>query len=124
MEIIPQESPFRIVSIFSIIELLITTNPKNVGEQSISRQLSNKIGFLYNNFFQNFSIDEYFKGSDSNSIYTIIDKLYSYRSDIAHGNIPKLEKELIIIQQNMENVLPFLNELLINLFCILGYVGR
>ena len=118
LEIIPEESPFRIVSIFSIIELLITTSTKNLGEQSISRQLSNKIGLLYNNFFKNFSIDEYFKGSDSNSIYTIIDKLYSYRSDIAHGNIPKLERELIIIQQNMKNVLPFLNELLINLLIV------
>lgn len=49
LEIIPEESPFRIVSIFSIIEVLITTNPKNSGDQSISKQLSNKIGLLYNN---------------------------------------------------------------------------
>lgn len=118
LEIIPEESPFRIVSIFSIIELLITTNPKNSGDQSISKQLSNKIGLLYNNYFQNFHLEDYLKGSNSNSIYTIIDKLYSYRSDIAHGNIPRFEKELVIIQQNKENILPFLNELLINILKI------
>lgn len=118
LEIIPEESPFRIVSIFSIIELLITTNPKNIGDQSISKQLSNKIGFLYNNFFKNFKLESYMKGSDSNNIYTIIDKLYTYRSDIAHGNIPKLEKDLVIVQQNKENILPFLNELLINILKI------
>lgn len=118
LEIIPEESPFRIVSIFSIIELLITTNPKNSGDQSISKQLSNKIGLLYNNYFQNFHLENYLKGSDSNSIYTIIDKLYTYRSDIAHGNIPKFEKDLVIIQQNKENILSFLNELLNNILKI------
>lgn len=115
LEVIPTESPFKIVSVFSIIELLLTTNPKNSGDPSIGKQLSNKIGLLYNNYFTDFKLEDYFKGSDTNTINTIIDKLYSYRSDIAHGNIPKFEKDLKILQDNFENILPFLNELLINI---------
>ncbi len=105
-------SSFKIVAYFSIIESLITHNPKNENYVSISSQLGNKIGLLINNYFEGFSFQDYFKGPDSNNINTIITKLYTYRSDIAHGNIPKFEKELKIIEQNIDRIQPFMEMLL------------
>lgn len=109
---ISDQSPFKLVSYFSIIESLITHNPRSEYGNSISKQLSNKIEFLYNNFFIGFDFKDYFKGPDSDTINTIIYKLYNYRSDVAHGNIPKFNKDLKIIAQNLENVLPFMGNLL------------
>jgi len=109
---ISNESPFKLVNYFSLIESLITHNPKSEYGNSISKQLSNKIEFLYNNFLKDFDFKDYFKGPDSNTINTIINLLYNYRSDIAHGNIPKFHKELKIVQQNIDNVLPFMEALL------------
>ena len=50
---ISNESPFKLVNYFSLIESLITHNPKSEYGNSISKQLSNKIEFLYNNFLIN-----------------------------------------------------------------------
>lgn len=109
---ISDQSPFKLVSYFSILESLITHNPKSEYGNSISKQLSNKIEFLYNNFFIEFDLKNYFKGPDTDTINTIIYKLYNYRSDVAHGNVPKFHKDLKIIAQNLENVLPFMENLL------------
>ena len=109
---ISNESTFKLIGYFSIIESLITHNPKLDYGKSISKQLSNKIELLNNNFFEDFNFRDYFKGSNSNTLDTIIYKLYNYRSDIAHGNIPKFEKELVIIQNNINNVIPFMEKLL------------
>ena len=108
---ISDESPFKLVCYFSLIESLITHNPRFENGQSISKQLSNKIELLNNTYFEHFDFSDYFKGSDSNTISTIINKLYNYRSEIAHGNISKLSKQLIIIQDNIDNVIPFMDHL-------------
>uniref|UniRef100_UPI00404B87D5 hypothetical protein n=1 Tax=Flavobacterium sp. TaxID=239 RepID=UPI00404B87D5 len=109
---ISNESTFKLVSYFSIIESLVTHNPRSEYGNPISKQLSNKIEFLYNNFFSEFDFSNYFKGPDTDTISTIIYKLYTYRSDVAHGNIPKFNKDLKIIAENIQNVLPFMETLL------------
>jgi len=103
------DSPFRTLSYISILELLLTVAPKNSNDTSITKQLSKKIKFLATNYIKDLDFTEYFLGPDTNTIETIMKKLYEYRSDIAHGNFPDFNKDLKIISDNLENVLPFLD---------------
>jgi hypothetical protein len=112
IHMISDNSPFKLLSYISIIESLITYQPKNNADTIISKQLGQKVQFLYNNFMENLSFETYFKGANTNTISTIINKIYTYRNDIAHGNIPQMNKELKIIQLNEVNVIPFLDALL------------
>lgn len=112
---ISDSSPFKLLSYFSIIESLITYQPKNSSDTIISRQLTLKLRFLYNNFMKGFSYTKYFKGSNTNTFETIIKKLYNYRNDIAHGNLSKFDDELKIIKDNLNMVIPFMDILVKNL---------
>lgn len=104
-------NPFRVLSYFSILELLITNAPKNAGDDSLNKQLSNKTKFLVNNYLKEVDFRAYFKGSDSNTIETVMRKLYTYRSDIAHGNVSDFEKDLKIIRKDNSHIQAFLDEL-------------
>jgi hypothetical protein len=68
---------FKFVIMFSIIESLLIHNPKR-GENSITGQLKSKIKLLNNRFKVPLSFSDYFRGPDSISIETIIEKLYEY----------------------------------------------
>jgi hypothetical protein len=104
-------SPFKILSCFSIIELLLTTY-KSKNETAISYQLEKKVNLLNNQFTEKIKIEDFFNGSDSNTIETVISKLYRYRNNIAHGNTSDFEKELKIFKHQQEKIYPFLNTLL------------
>lgn len=106
-------SPFKILSYFSILELLLTTyKPRTSNDNSLSSQLRKKVNLLNNQFDEKIDIKKYFKGSDSNTIDTIIGKLYQYRNDIAHGNKSDFEKELQILKDEKDNIQSFLRSLL------------
>ena len=91
---ISRDSPFMILGYFSILEILLTTNKsKNIIENSINHQLQKKIKLLNNRLDNPLNFLDYFKGSNTNTTEKIIEKLYQYRSDIAHGNISDFEKE-------------------------------
>jgi hypothetical protein len=106
-------SPFRILSYFSILELLLTSSKsKTSNNSSLSNQLKKKVNLLNNQFKNKLEIENYFKGSNTFTIEKIVEKLYHYRSDIAHGNISDFENELQIFKNQEHNILPFLTELL------------
>ena len=106
-------SPFKVLSCFSILELLLTTfRVRTSSDSSISSQLQKKINLLNNLFENKIDIQSYFRGSDTNTIETVIDKLYQYRNDIAHGNSSDFEKDLCIFKQQQNNILPFLYDLI------------
>jgi hypothetical protein len=112
IDCISNKSTFKVLGFISILESLLTNNNRNGFDNSINKQLSKKINLLYNNFNLKFDYQTYFKGSDSNSMETIISKLYEYRCDIAHGNIPNFEKELRLLYQNKDMILDFLDILI------------
>lgn len=94
-----RRNSFVIIGLYSIVESLITHNPKR-GEDSITHQLKTKLNLLNNKFENKINHLEYFKGPDSTKFETIIEKLYSYRSDIAHGDFADFNKKLKIIADN------------------------
>jgi hypothetical protein len=99
-------NPFKIISIFSIIESLLTSNQKNT-DSSINKQLQKKIKLLNNQFHRKIDFSAYFKGPDTLTEENIIEKLYAYRSKIAHGDYYDFNKELQVLSDH-EIVLDFL----------------
>ena len=108
---ISKQSPFKILSCFSTLELLLTTYRRSKTD-SLSLQLKKKINLLNNQFENKIEIQNYFKGSDQNTLETLVGKLYDYRNDIAHGNSSDFENDLQILGNSKENILSFLLELL------------
>ena len=107
------QSPFRVLSYFSILELLLTSYKRGgANDSSLSNQLQKKIKLINNLVEDKIDFHDYFQGADSNSLETIIEKLYQFRNNIAHGNYSDFEKEFKIIKQNGTQVIPFLHELL------------
>jgi hypothetical protein len=107
---ISKQSPFRLLSYFAILEHLLTTN-KSRNENSINQQLQKKINLLNNQFEKPIDITDYFSGSDTNTIETIVAKLYQYRNDIAHGNKSDFEKELVLLKNSKSRIPEFLKML-------------
>lgn len=107
LNFISNHSPFKVVSYFALLEFLLTAESKN----RISQQLIAKLALLNNQFSTRIDIFQYFKGSSSNTIETIIKLLYSYRSDIAHGNRSNFNKELKLLDEQRDMILPFLRDL-------------
>ncbi len=90
------DSELKILSLFTIIELLLTHNSKVGNENSISHQFVNKI-ILINNYIKepidfllifNKNNDKTYKNE------TILKKLYDYRNCLAHGNIVDFDDKL------------------------------
>ena len=110
---ISANSPFKILSCFAILELLLTTyKQRTSNDNSISNQLRKKINLVNNQLDDKIDFKKYFKGSNTNTLETIIEKLYQFRNDIAHGNLSDFESELRILKNQGENILYFLIDIL------------
>ena len=74
---------FKVLAYFTIIEGLLTHNPKDpTNVDSITRQITNKINLLNNRISEKIDIPEWFGEITTKNLFG---KLYSYRSAIAHG---------------------------------------
>lgn len=91
LKIISKRTSFKIVGMFSIIEALITNN------NGITQQLKSKLNLLNNRFEKKLDHNLYFKGPNNLAFEKVIEKLYTYRSDIAHGNWSDFRNELKVI---------------------------
>ena len=112
---IPERSELLIVGYFSIIEALITHAPRLTETlDSISHQIRNKMILLRKKFSRQIVYDLYFKDALEKKIWQ---KLYSYRSCLAHGNTPDFGKEFKILVDN-RSILAFLKENIKELFKI------
>lgn len=107
------ESPFKILSHISVLELLLTSyRPRSASDNSLSNQLQKKINLLNNLFTEKIDIRNYFNGPDTLTIEIIMEKIYRYRNDIAHGNFSDFQNELQLIKGQVDKILLFLRELL------------
>ncbi len=93
---IEYSSPFKIIALFSIIETLLTSNQKN-NQPSINRQLQKKIVLINNQLNNRIDFNAYFKGPKTLTEEIIIEKLYYYRSKIAHGDYYDFNNDLQIL---------------------------
>jgi len=88
-EIVPIESPLRNLGYFAVIESILSHAPSpNDSADSISRQLKRNLILLNNRMGENQNLQF---GRFNTNPETVISKLYSYRSAIAHGSSGSLE---------------------------------
>lgn len=112
---------FKFLGYFSILENILTHNKgRSASNSSITFQLQNKLNLINNRFDAPMDFKKYFKLPDTVTFSTLIEKLYQYRSDIAHGSESDFNKELSILKNNKNNSLKFIHELTRNV--ILQYI--
>ncbi|MBL4587336.1 MAG: hypothetical protein JKX84_09820 [Flavobacteriales bacterium] len=106
---ISETSPFRLLSYFTIIEQLLTTdNSRRKDFKSLRSQIKTKVNLVNNQLSEPIVPSDYLKVPNTDTIETLVDKLYTYRNDIAHGNRPDFEGKLSVIKRNdREAVLVF-----------------
>ena len=115
LKYINYDSDLLLVGYFSIIETLVTHSPRlQESIDSISHQIVNKLNLLQKFFLRQINYNDYFENSNEDTIWK---KLYSYRSDIAHGNIVDFNKKYILLKSN-ENIKFFLIEIIKNLILL------
>ncbi|MGV0108229.1 Apea-like HEPN domain-containing protein [Nostoc sp. DSM 114160] len=93
---IPHNSKFKILGLFTIIEFLITHKPIDK-EDSITRQVINKINLLSKRFSNKLDYSQFFGNTPESTVWK---KLYAYRSNIAHGGQPDFAKELLVLKDD------------------------
>lgn len=102
LQLISKKSFFRTVGYFSIFESLLVHNPSRNGDSGITHQLKTKLSLVHNRFEDPIDFKEFFKSSNSVKFITLIEKLYKFRSEIAHGDFSDFENELQIITGKKE----------------------
>lgn len=104
---IPDSSELKIVGYFSIIESLITHPPRLTESlDSINHQIKNKLILLRKKYSRQISLNQYFQVAPEKTIWG---KLYSYRSDVAHGGDVSFETKYQILKSR-ESVITFLRD--------------
>lgn len=113
---LPYDSPFKILGLLAIIENLITDG--NMNFRTIKHQLKSKFILLNNRFAKSFDLTQIFKGANTDTNELIIQKIYDYRSKIAHGGKVDFQDELKLLG-NKEKVYNVLNSIT-KCICTLG----
>nr|WP_274606949.1 HEPN domain-containing protein [Peribacillus sp. TH16] len=91
LQSIPSDSPFYILGMFSILEALLVHRSKTV---SIGHQITTKLSLLNNRFEHPINFSEIFGATKYKKV---IEKLYEYRSDIAHGDFSDFNGDLQVL---------------------------
>jgi hypothetical protein len=113
---IASRSELLVVGYFSVIESLVTHQPRqNENLDSIRHQVMHKLVLLSRRFERQILPGEYFHEA---SLETIWDKLYGYRSCLAHGGVPDFTKKLALLK-SAEPAIRFVREVIKELI-ILG----
>lgn len=106
---LPIDSELLTLSLFSIIESLITHKPRSAETlDSITHQIKNKIKLLSKRFDYSVKHEDYFGNIE---FIKLLEKLYALRSAIAHGQKYCFSKNGYLVLKNIENVNKFLDEI-------------
>ncbi len=107
---LPRESDFISIGLFSIIESLLSHNPKlDYFHDSIKHQIKTKIPLLKKRFVRMLDYGEYFKNGVKEE--KILSNLYDYRSAIVHAGNSAIPNDLSSILIGKDEVRKFLVEL-------------
>ncbi|MGG0284274.1 hypothetical protein ABEY41_03925 [Peribacillus butanolivorans] len=98
---IPRDSPFYILAMFAILEALLVHKSQSV---PIGHQLRSKLSLLNNRFEHPIDFFEIFGNV---SFKKVIDTLYKYRSDVAHGDFSDFngELQLLVDSDNVSKII-------------------
>ena len=100
---IPFHSKLKTVGYMSIIEKLITSR-KSLQINSINFQLQNKLNLLNNRSDYKVDLMGRTEPTDKTTPQKIIELLYSFRSNIAHGEISDFDDKLQILKDEFESI--------------------
>lgn len=104
---LPARSGLIVIAYFSIIESLITHQPKLTESlDSLTHQIRTKIPLLSKRFHRPLPCSTHFPGEKDDKIWKV---LYAYRNDIAHGREPDFKSKLRVLK-NHTTVSSFLND--------------
>jgi hypothetical protein len=93
----PHRSPLRFLGYFAILESLVTHSPQPADPyDSITRQVKKKLALLNSRF--RWAIDYTPFGDVPPE--TIWNKMYAYRSNVAHGATPQFTGELAVLKNH------------------------
>ncbi len=96
LSLIPEFSGFHILGLFSIIEMLITHNPKLEDRgDTITHQMQSKIPLLSKRFKHKIDSESFFGEVSDKKIWAA---LYKYRSAIAHGGTADFKGDLQVLK--------------------------
>lgn len=108
LSFIAKNSPFQVIGLFSIIEILITHNPKLEDRgDSITHQMQAKIPLLSKRFQTPLDYSWFFGDAGVKKVWQ---GLYGYRSAVAHGGTPDFQSRDLKILKNSHNADSFLRE--------------
>jgi hypothetical protein len=94
------DSPLRFLGYFALLESLLTHAPKPTDPyDSITRQVKRKLSLLNHRLTKPIDYGARFGSAKSDTIW---DKMYAYRSDIAHGVAPDFTKDLALLKRPTE----------------------
>lgn len=106
LTMIPKGSPFQVIGLFAIIEMLITHNPKlDDRGDSITHQMKSKIPLLARRFDRPLPYNEFFANVAPEKIWS---QLYAYRSAIAHGGTVEFQTAKLKNLRDSDNANDFL----------------
>jgi hypothetical protein len=103
-----ENSPFHVLGLFAIIELLITHNPKLEDRgDSITHQMQSKIPLLSRRFQKALNYSEFFLDAKEQKVWAA---LYKYRSAMAHGGVSDFSNGDLKVLKDAKNADLFLKE--------------
>lgn len=109
LSFIAKNSPFQVIGLFAIIEMLITHNPKLEDRgDSITHQMQAKIPLLSKRFKIPLDYSRFFSDAGEKKVWQ---GLYGYRSAVAHGGTPDFQSRDLKILKNAQNADSFLREI-------------
>jgi hypothetical protein len=94
---LPRGSPLRFLGYFALLEALLTHSPQPTDPyDSITRQVKKKLILLDHRWLRKIDYMP-FGGTPPEKIW---EKMYAYRSDVAHGNEPDFKKRLALLKDH------------------------
>jgi hypothetical protein len=90
-----------VLSHFSLIEAIITHEPKTTAGDSLNHQVSTKMPLLFRRFSQPLDVTNFFKTDDLKKAWKL---LYDVRSRFAHGDSADFKKGPLVALGNFQQV--------------------
>lgn len=100
--------PLYVVGLFSIIEMLLTTQQDMTTEKSLSHQLREKLNLFGNRLSEPIVLANYFSKAGGMDFKSFVNTLYTYRSKVAHGGEVDFTKGKLVNLESHSAVCSFL----------------
>ena len=103
--------PIYVVGLFAIIEMLLTTRQDKTTEHSLSHQLKEKLTLFGHRFTDPIALKDFLPKTQQLELRTVVSRLYSYRSKVAHGSEIDFSRGEMEVLQSHKIVCQFLRVL-------------